>query len=51
MGSNNINSQAKIIKADSNVQPYELGNFISNGSNQNEGMGNSAILNNKSING
>jgi len=51
MPTNNVNTTSKIIKSNSEVQPYSLGNFISNDSNQNEQMKNVAVLNDKSING
>jgi hypothetical protein len=35
MASNNVNAKSKIIEVDSEVQSYELGNFITNDSNPN----------------
>lgn len=51
MSTNNVNSKSQIIKSESTIEPYQLGNFVSNGSNQNEEMKNVAVLNDKSING
>ena len=51
MSTNNVNSASQIIKSESMVEPYQLGNFISNSSNQSEQMKNVAQLNDKSING
>jgi len=51
MATNNVNTNAKIIKSKDSVQPYELGSFVSNNQSQNEQMKNVAVLNNKSING
>lgn len=51
MQSNNVNTTSKIIKASDGVQPFELGNFISNDVNQTEQMSQVARLNDKSING
>ena len=51
MSNGNVSSSAKVIKADVELQEYQLGNFISNGSNQTEGMKNIAILDDRSING
>lgn len=48
---NNVNTTASIVKSKDEVQPYELGNFISNNQSQNEQMKNVAVLNDKSING
>ncbi|MBD3841757.1 MAG: flagellar assembly protein FliH [Campylobacterales bacterium] len=49
--SNNVNTTAQVVKANSQVQPFQLGNFLSNESNQNEQMSQVAKLNDKSING
>jgi flagellar assembly protein FliH len=51
MSGNNVNTTSKVIKANNEVAPYELGNFITNEQNQNTNMKNVAILNDKSING
>ena len=51
MGTNNVNTASKIIKSEETIQPYELGNFISNNSNQTAQMQNVATLNDKTING
>jgi len=51
MAGNNVNTTSKVIKANNETAPYELGNFISNDQNQNSEMKNVAILNDKSING
>ena len=51
MASNNVNSTSKIIKSDSKIQSFELGNFISNSAPDNVQIQNSATLNDKSING
>lgn len=51
MPTNNVNTASRVIKSDSEVTPYELGNFISNDHNQNSDMKNVAVLNDKSING
>ena len=51
MAGSNVNTTSKIIKSDSKVQSYELGNFISNGASQNEKMRDIATLNDKTING
>jgi len=51
MSGNNVNTTSKVIKANSEAAPYELGNFITNDQNQNSDMKNIAILNDKSING
>ncbi len=48
---NNVNTTASIVKSHQEAQPYELGNFISNGHPQNDQMKNVAVLNDKSING
>jgi len=48
---NNVNTTANIVKSHQEAQPYELGNFISNGQSQNDQMKNVAVLNDKSING
>ena len=51
MSGNNVNTTSKVMKANNETVPYELGTFITNDQNQNESMKNVAILNNKSING
>jgi len=51
MPTNNVNTTSRVIKSNSEVTPYELGNFISNDLNQNSEMKNVAVLNDKSING
>lgn len=51
MAANNVNSKSQIIKANGEIQSFELGNFISNDTNQNPQMQNVATLNDKSING
>jgi flagellar assembly protein FliH len=51
MPSTNVNTTSKIIKADSSVQPYELGNFITNDASQTDSMKSVAILNDRTING
>ncbi len=49
MPKNNVNSKSQIIKSESTVTPYELGNFISN--NQAQVVNSNAALNDKNING
>lgn len=51
MAGNNVNTTSKVIKANNDASPYELGNFISNDQNQSNEMKNVATLNDKSING
>ena len=51
MSTNNVNTSSQVIKANSEVTPYELGNFISNNQNQSADMKQVATLNDKSING
>jgi flagellar assembly protein FliH len=51
MTGTNVNTTSKIIKNDSIIQPYELGNFISSDSAQTDQMKQTALLNNKTING
>jgi flagellar assembly protein FliH len=52
MNSYNVNTTSQVIKEESeNAQPYQLGNFISNGESQSEQMKSVATLNDKSING
>ena len=51
MVTNNVNTTSKVLKNNEDVAPYELGNFISNNSNQTGDMKNVAVLNDKSING
>jgi flagellar assembly protein FliH len=51
MSGNNVNTTSKVMKANNETVPYELGTFITNDQNQNESMKNVATLNNKSING
>ncbi len=51
MATNNVNTSSQIIKKDSETQEYQLGTFVTHGSNQNEQMKNVAVLNDKSING
>jgi flagellar assembly protein FliH len=51
MPSTNVNTTSKVIKDDSGVQPYELGNFITNNASQTDGMKNVAVLNDRTING
>ncbi|MEA3315634.1 MAG: FliH/SctL family protein [Campylobacterota bacterium] len=50
MNSNNVNSNSKIIKSQSDVEPYRLGNFIGN-DNPNNKINSNVTLNDKSING
>jgi len=51
MATNNVNTSSQIIKKNSETQEYQLGTFVTHGSNQNEQMKNVAVLNDKSING
>ncbi len=51
MSDNNVNSKSRIIKADSNIQSFELGNFITNDSTSTQQINNNVTLNDKSING
>jgi len=51
MPSTSVNTTSKVIKADSEAQPYELGNFITNNTSQTDGMKNVAVLNDRTING
>ena len=51
MGSNNVNSTSKIIKADSEIQSFELGNFITNTPAQAAPAKGNVKLNDKNING
>lgn len=51
MAKNNVYSNAKVLKSDSDVQDYELGTFLSNGANQNPQMQNVAKLDEREING
>ncbi|MEA3497780.1 MAG: FliH/SctL family protein [Campylobacterota bacterium] len=51
MGTNNVNTTSKIIKPESQIETFELGNFISNEPAQTSDMSNVASLNDKSING
>ena len=51
MGTNNVNTSSQIIKSDETTQPYQLGNFVSNNSNQTAQMQKVATLNDKTING
>lgn len=51
MASNNVAATSKVIKKRDDVQPFELGSFISNEQNQNDQMKKVATLNDKSING
>jgi len=53
MNSNNVNSSSKIIKSQSEIEPYKLGNFIGNDNNNHEDkkVNQNVTLNNKSING
>ena len=51
MSTNNVNSTSQIIKSESTIEPYQLGTFMSNNTNQNETMKNVASLNDKGING
>ena len=51
MASNNVNSTSRIIKSDSEVQSFELGNFISNSASSDAKIQSNATLNDKSING
>ena len=51
MTSNNVNSTSRIIKSDSKIESFELGNFISNSAPSDTHVQSSATLNDKSING
>ncbi len=51
MESNNVNSTSRIIKPDSDVQAFQLGTFITNQSSTETPTPNTAVLNDKSING
>jgi len=51
MYSNNVNTTSKVIKANTDTVPFELGTFVTNDQNQNANMKNVAVLNDKSING
>lgn len=51
MTSNNVNSTSRIIKSDSKIESFELGNFISNGTPSDNLPKGNATLNDKSING
>lgn len=51
MVSNNVNTTSKVIKNKDEVQPFELGSFISNEQAQTQEMKDVATLNDKSING
>jgi len=51
MYSNNVNTTSKVIKANTDAVPFELGTFVTNDQNQNANMKNVAVLNDKSING
>jgi len=51
MTNTNVNTTSKIIKKEQETQSFQLGNFISNGSNQTDDMRQIATLNDKSING
>jgi len=51
MPANNVNTTSKVLKANNEEVPFELGNFITNDQGQNSDMKNIAILNDKSING
>jgi len=51
MVSNHVNTSSTIIKQDAEVQPFELGTFISTKESQNEQMRSVATLNDKNING
>lgn len=51
MRSNNVNSSSKIIKAKSDIEPYQLGNFIGNNDNSDNKINSNVTLNDKSING
>lgn len=51
MPGNNVNTTSKVIKANNENTPYELGQFISNDAHQTSEMKNIAVLNDKSING
>ncbi len=48
---NNVNTTSKIIKAESEIEPYQLGSFISNNQAQSDQMKNVAVLNDRTING
>eukprot|EP01156_Anaeramoeba_ignava_P014940 Anaeramoba_ignava/a611011_4.p1 GENE.a611011_4~~a611011_4.p1 ORF type:complete len:222 (-),score=4.66 a611011_4:117-782(-) len=48
---NNVNTTSRVIKSKDEVQPFELGNFISNDISQTDQMREVAKLNDKSING
>jgi len=51
MESNNVNSTSRIIKPDSDVQAFQLGTFITNQPSTETATPNTAVLNDKSING
>ena len=51
MNSNNVNATSRIIKPDSEVQSFELGNFISNSTSSDTQIQSDVKLNDKSING
>ncbi|MEA3554572.1 MAG: FliH/SctL family protein [Campylobacterota bacterium] len=51
MASNNVNSKSQIIKSDSEIQSFELGNFIPTNTPSESQVQSSAKLNDKSING
>lgn len=51
MTSNNVNSTSRIIKSDSKIESFELGNFISNSAPSDTHVQSNATLNDKSING
>ncbi len=51
MASNNVNSTSRIIKSNTEVESFELGNFISNNAPSDAQPQGSATLNDKSING
>ena len=49
--SNNVSTTSRIIKSDSEVQSFELGNFISNNAGEDTQIQSNVKLNDKSING
>jgi len=51
MNNTNVNTTSKVIKKETDIQPFKLGNFISNSQSQTPNMANIATLNDKSING
>ena len=51
MLANNVNTNSRVIKQEAQVQPYELGSFVTREQNQSDAMKKVATLNDKSING